>query len=80
MKTLEEQREFARQAYGMELEDFEICVRGSVQHTDPAMLAMSMLSDAEEMIAMGAVEMGRQFINRAKYVIASHLMATRDPA
>jgi len=33
------------------------------------MLAMSILSDAQECIAIGNDELARQFINRAKYVI-----------
>lgn len=33
------------------------------------MLAMSILSDAQECIAIGNDEMARQYINRAKYVI-----------
>jgi len=33
------------------------------------MLAMSMLSDAQERIALGDGETARQYINRAKYVI-----------
>lgn len=40
------------------------------------MAAMSMLSDAQEEIALGRIEQARQTINRAKYVIATHL---RDP-
>ena len=34
-----------------------------------SMLAMSMLSDAQECIAVGRHETARQYINRAKYVI-----------
>lgn len=33
------------------------------------MLVMSMLSDAQELIAMGASDKARQNINRAKYVL-----------
>jgi hypothetical protein len=33
------------------------------------MLAMSMLSDAQECIAVGQDDTARQYINRAKYVI-----------
>ena len=38
-----------------------------------AMLAMSILSDAQEEMAMGNVETGRQFINRAKYVLSQKI-------
>ena len=34
-----------------------------------SMLAMSILSDAQECIARGMYETARQYINRAKYVI-----------
>jgi len=33
------------------------------------MLAMSVLSDAQERIALGHDDMARQYINRAKYII-----------
>ena len=36
-----------------------------------SMLAMSILSDAQECIARGMDETARQYINRAKYVIMS---------
>lgn len=39
------------------------------------MLAMSILSDAQECIARGFYEIARQYINRAKYVI--HQMETQ---
>lgn len=35
----------------------------------PYMLAMSILSDAQERIAIGHGDIARQYINRAKYVI-----------
>jgi len=33
------------------------------------MLAMSVLSDAQERIALGHDDIARQYINRAKYII-----------
>ena len=36
------------------------------------MLAMSILSDAQECIAVGRNDMARQFINRAKFVISQN--------
>lgn len=35
------------------------------------MLTMSILSDAQECIAIGSFDRARQYINRAKYVIMS---------
>ena len=37
-----------------------------------SMLAMSILSDAQECIAIGRNNMARQFINRAKFVISQN--------
>ena len=37
-------------------------------HAD-AMMVMSILSDAQEVMAHGDVETARQYINRAKYVL-----------
>lgn len=34
------------------------------------MLAMSILSDAQEVMAMGGVEQARQFINKSKYILS----------
>jgi hypothetical protein len=34
------------------------------------MLAMSILSDAQEVMAMGSVEQARQFINKSKYILS----------
>jgi hypothetical protein len=46
------------------LDDWRDPMMGGLQ-----MLAMSMLSDAQERIALGDGETARQYINRAKYVI-----------
>ena len=35
-----------------------------------SMLAMSILSDAQERIAVGHGDIARQYINRAKYIIS----------
>tara|TARA_R110002110_G_scaffold90033_1_gene234347 strand:+ start:591 stop:845 length:255 start_codon:yes stop_codon:yes gene_type:complete len=39
-----------------------------------AMLVMSMLSAAQEVMAYGDVETARQYINRAKYLISHYIM------
>ena len=46
------------------IEDYSEPLMGGLQ-----MLAMSMLSDAQERIALGDGNTARQYINRAKYVI-----------
>ena len=51
--------------YGLSQLDME-----DMLHEDmPCMLAMSILSDAQECIACDMHERARQYINRAKYVI-----------
>jgi len=42
------------------------------------MLAMSLLSDAQELLAMGASDRSRQMINCAKYVINNTLVDIRN--
>jgi len=44
---------------------------------NPQMLAMSILSDAQEMMAAGDAESARQYINRAKWVISEKLWGWR---
>lgn len=51
----------------------EMLNRPSFQLGGPAMTAMSILSDAQEMIERGDGERARQFINRAKVVLQRFL-------
>jgi hypothetical protein len=46
------------------VDDWQEPLMGGLQ-----MLAMSILSDAQERIALGDGETARQYINRAKYII-----------
>ena len=41
-------------------------------YSSPAFLAVSILSDAQEVLSFGNAEKARQFINRAKWVILNH--------
>ena len=63
----QEQQQVA--CYGMTVEQVEANVEFNLKFNDAPMLVASMLSDAQEMIAMGASESARQLLNRAKYVI-----------
>jgi hypothetical protein len=45
--------------------------------TDAGMFAMSILSDAQECLAMGDTERARQYMNRAKFVINEFLRKPR---
>jgi hypothetical protein len=66
-RTEEEQKNWEIQAYGCRSKALDQ-VRER-QKDDPTMLAMSILSDAQEELARGDSETARQFMNRAKYVI-----------
>lgn len=44
------------------------------KHDGAVMLAMSILSDAQELLARNRQEECRQYINRAKYVLGNHVM------
>jgi hypothetical protein len=62
--------------YGCDLEEFVESVERSMTFQLPcgkAMVIMSILSDAQEEIAMGLTEQGRQTINRAKYLVRRYL-------
>lgn len=46
-------------------------------HDGAVMLAMSILSDAQELLEMGRQDECRQYINRAKYVLSQHVMVNK---
>jgi len=57
--------------YGCDTEELDTLISDAQQPYMGGinMLAMSILSDAQECIAIGSFDRARQFINRAKYVI-----------
>ncbi len=59
--------------FGCPVVDLEAMIESSP--TPAAMMALSMLSDAQEEIVMGHAETARQTINRAKYIIGERLTA-----
>ena len=67
--TQQQQREM--QMYGCEAWELDDAMRDSKQPYmgGLTMLVMSILSDAQELLAMGASDRARQNINQAKYVI-----------
>lgn len=64
-----EMQERQRTMFGCLPADLDALV---AEHGGPRMIAMSMLSDAQEMIERGDHERARQTINRAKYLIGKH--------
>jgi hypothetical protein len=61
--------------YGCTLDEIKEAVQDSHKPFmgGEEMLAMSWLSDAQELIAMGAGDRARQHINRAKYVLSERI-------
>lgn len=79
-RTPQEQLDWELQCYGCTSDDLKAYVEGSIG--GPQMMAMSILSDAQEHLHMatnmngdnsGHIETARQFMNRAKYIIAELL-------
>lgn len=59
------------QMYGCDIEAFKECVKDSITYkfTGGGMVVASLLSDAQEMLAMDNPEEARQYMNRAKALI-----------
>lgn len=73
MTTLKERQ---NAMYGCDLEDFIESVEQSMTFQLPCgkmMVIMSILSDAQEEIAMGQANRARQTVNRAKYLVQRYL-------
>ena len=69
------------QTYGATYEDIKKYLKPrNLNRLDWGMLAGSILSDAQEELAMGHNETARQYMNRAKYVIFNILSYTDSPA
>lgn len=70
--------ELEKRIYGCSIEDLRRSLADSIAVKLNAggypMVAMSILSDAQEMLAAGQAERARQEINRAKWVITEYLM------
>lgn len=64
--------EFEKNCYGMSVADIRVEYMGSLTaHTcGLEMVAMGVLSDAQELMAMGAVEQSRKNINIAKFILS----------
>ncbi len=71
----QERRKWQLQCYGCTEADLKQMVADAKEWcTEPTMLAMSILSDAQELLAMDSVvneDRVRQYMNRAKWVIKS---------
>jgi len=80
MRTATEQQAWEQQCYGCSAAELRASVEGSItaRLSGYGMVAMSMLSDAQEELARNMNEQARQTINRAKWVIGTYVMKRED--
>jgi hypothetical protein len=64
--------------YGCAIADFKESIEDSFTFklSGPTMVAMSLMSDAQEEMAHGMTENARQTINRAKWILSEYVMNT----
>ena len=64
--------EFEKQCYGMTESDIREQYMNSLtaRLSGLEMVVMSILSDAQELLAMGATNDSRQYMNRAKFILS----------
>jgi hypothetical protein len=57
--------------YGCDIEAFKECVKGSFTYemTGGAMVIAGLMSDAQELMALGDTKTARQYLNRAKALV-----------
>jgi hypothetical protein len=69
--------EFEKQCYGMSEADIREQYLKSLtaRLSGLEMVAMSILSDAQELLAMGATNDSRQYMNRAKFILSEMMEA-----
>lgn len=67
-----EQREQQVKIYGVTVNELVTMVQED-GFSEPKMLVLSLLSDAQEQIAFGQPEVARQTVNRAKWVIRYYM-------
>ena len=80
-EALSENQKREIRMYGVTVEGMREAVESSITFklSGPAMIAMGMLSDAQEMMAyeqpdFNTIEDQRQLINRAKWVLSTYVM------
>lgn len=77
MATIAEVTQRQVKCYGCTQEEIETSLRhAKFDFSSTAdMVVMGLLSDAQELIELGQKEQARQLINRAKYIVNTHLKA-----
>lgn len=68
--------EFEKQCYGMSTADIreQYMESFTARHVGLEMVVMGILSDAQEMVAVGHSENVRLYLNRAKYILSEMLI------
>lgn len=74
--------EFEKQCYGMTESDIREQYMNSLtaRLSGLEMVVMSILSDAQELLAMGATNDSRQYMNRAKFILSEMMEEKREVA
>jgi len=64
-------QDFEMQCYGCDIGEFLAQIQGCItyQLSGANMVVAGLMSDAQEEMAMGAVERARQTLNRAKFIL-----------
>ena len=73
-------KEFEKQCYGMSEADIRDQYMNSItaRFSGLEMVVMSILSDAQELLAMGATNDSRQYMNRAKFILGEMMDQRRS--
>jgi hypothetical protein len=61
-----------RQCFGCTTADLKSSIDSAIAYTDYHMIAMSMMSDAQQAMERKDYEWSRQLINRAKWVLSTY--------
>lgn len=61
-----------RQCFGTTTADLKSSIDSAIAYTDYHMIAMSMMSDAQQAMERKDYEWSRQLINRAKWVLSTY--------
>jgi hypothetical protein len=67
---------FETSMFGCTIEAMESYCDSELKISTYQMLAMSMMSDAQEAMARGQLEYARQLLNRAKWVLSTYQVRT----
>lgn len=61
-----------RECFGCTIDDLRSSINDAVLYTDHQMIAMSMMSDAQQSMELKDYERARQLLNRAKWVLSDY--------